>query len=197
MTKEIVYLTGAPAAGKTTLANNLVKNRLDVSLFEYGRAMAHHLTNAGKTNSELALSELRRGTEGRVTPADIKAVNDLLKDWVKKNRASRHLIVESHHLTIEEYGFRAVLFDKATLLELQFTQVWLVVCDRELTLSRILANPQGRLHPTPFRADLHTYMQAAIAVDYAVASNCPLYTFDTSSNDLALWERAGSKLEQR
>lgn len=192
---KVVYLTGAPASGKSTLIRGLAKARTDVKVFEYGRAMSEKLSGKQAAQRKVSQEELRGGTEGHVTQADIDELDAHMTTWVHQHRSRKHLIIDSHHVTIERYGFRLAPFSQDKLNALNIDEFWLLVLDNSVTVRRISSDPKGRRMPTPFQADFHTYLQSSLVSQYSVLTGCPLYVFDGSLPESDLVTFVSSRLQ--
>ena len=87
--------------------------------------------------------------------------------WIQRHRSENHLIIDSHQVTLEAYGFRIAPFSPARLDCLFIDEFWLLVLDNPRAIERIRRDPKGRRTPTSFQAGLHTYLQASLALQYA------------------------------
>jgi adenylate kinase len=103
--RKVVYLTGAPAAGKSTLIRTLASTRPDVKVFEYGRMMSEKLGRGKAPGQGISQHTLRGGTSGRVTQRDIDDLDTEMTDWIERYNSQCHLVIDSHQVTIEPFGF--------------------------------------------------------------------------------------------
>jgi adenylate kinase len=193
--KKVVYLTGAPASGKSTLVHGLMDALPDLKVFEYGRAMSARLKSTDVGLPLVTREGLRDGTDGHVTQTDIDEVDRQMTDWVRELRQHNNLIIDSHHVTIERYGFRIVPFSTAKLEALQIDEFWVLIADGAVSLERIRRDRRGRRIPSPFQADFHTMVQASLASQYAVLAARPLYVFDSATNPADLISCAARRFE--
>lgn len=174
-----VYLTGAPATGKSTLSKHLLT--LDeFSVFNYGEELRQHLLRQAESRSsnELNYEELRAHSSKIVLPADITAVDQLLLNALKSRTS--HVIVDSHAVTKERYGYRITPFSMEELKAFPFTHIICLHTDSQETVRRISTHSQGRPIITQFQADFHTNLQSSVAISYAIMSGLPLYLLDSS-----------------
>ncbi|WP_084540147.1 AAA family ATPase [Azorhizobium doebereinerae] len=186
--KKLVYLTGAPASGKSTLIKGLAAEISDLKVFEYGRAMSALLKSVSRES-------LRDGTDGRVTQTDIDEVDRQMADWAHEFRRQNNLIIDSHHVTIESYGFRIAPFSLAKLETLQIDEFWVLIADSALSVERIERDRRGRRIPSPYQADFHTAVQASLASQYAVLTARPVYIFDSANESTDLVSAAVRRFE--
>lgn len=176
-TFEVVYLTGPPATGKSSVSRALPGLVTPLEVFEYGQRLTQHLARSagGLTQDEL------RARSGRIaTPADIEHVDRSLVEFVAVARRRAHVLVDSHAVTKEDHGFRVTAFDLAGIRELGPTMIVMLYTPPEVTMQRISAAPAGRPAVTAWEAQFHTDLQASVAAAYAVGLGCPLYLVDSS-----------------
>ena len=177
---KVVYLTGAPASGKSTVTRELQKRIPGLDVFEYGAKLAEMISSRGEGIS--SHDDLRSKSAVVVTKADIDALDEILIDYVRKNRERRHVIIDSHPVTKESYGFRVTAFSQVALKALNPTEIWVLFASAIETINRIQKASGGRPKPTEFEADLHTQLQASVAATYGVLTGSPVYLFDTGKS---------------
>jgi len=155
--------------------------------------MLAHLASTGKGEAP-SLDDLRRGTEEYVSQRDIDYVDQLLVQFTARWRSSYHLIIESHHVTNESYGFRIAPFSADKIRSLDITEIWILFADARQTISRVVADPSLRPKPTSYEADLHTALQASLAVTYAALGGVPLHLFRSGANIGSLVDQLEDRL---
>lgn len=175
---HVVYLTGAPAAGKSTTAKLLAAKVSPVEVFEYGERLRTYM--AERDGAGLAQADLRRESARRITPADVQAVDAILLEFVAETRKRAHVIIDSHPVTKEDFGFRITPFALHEFAKLQPTQVWVLYAAPEVTMQRIALDGQGRPTITAAEAALHTQLQASVAATYGMCVGTAIHLFDTS-----------------
>ena len=99
---------------------------------------------------------------------------------------TRALIIDTHQVTIESYGFRIVPFDPGALIRLAPTEIWFMAASPEETLRRISESAKGRPLPSLHQAALHTSLQLSLAVEYAAVLGVEMHAFDFDSGKTAL-----------
>ena len=162
---KTVYLTGAPAAGKSTTAH-LVKQRIpEVKLWEYGAELTRYVAD------RLAISdqtELRRLSGNIVTPEDVASVDRELLQFIELNRGIAPIIVDSHPVTKENYGFRITAFSGDQIKALDPDEIWVLFTSPAVAVDRISSAPAGRPLIDLEQARFHTNLQASVAATYGV-----------------------------
>jgi adenylate kinase len=175
---KVVYVTGAPAAGKSSTVNLLVEQMPDILRWEYGARLTELLQarSAGIASQQ----DLRERSAQVVTPADIKALDDSLLRFVEENRGRRPVIIDSHPVTSEEYGYRITAFSLAQIQRLAPDEIWVFVANPSETRRRIENDAGGRPLVSDEEARLHTALQASVAATYGILSGTVVYLFDTA-----------------
>lgn len=176
----VIYLTGAPAAGKSTLVRRLRERDPRIDCFEYGREMAAHLRASGSP-IDLTQQTLRSGTSGVVSPNDILMVNRRMMEWVDDNDGERDLIIDSHQVTLEHYGFRIAPFSADDLKRLRLSEIWVLSASPAATIERIAESLHGHRMPTQYQAYTHAFLQASLALTYATRLDIEVHVFDTEA----------------
>ena len=193
MINKVIYLTGAPAAGKSSLTRRLSELVPSLSVFEYGAELTKFVNDVRHTK-EIEQVHLREQSSQLITPEDVKAVDQLLIQYVRQKRSTSHVIIDSHAVTKETYGYRvtAYSFDEFALLEP--TQIWVLYTAPEVTLARIKNDAQGRPKITLEEARLHTHLQATVAVTYGMRMGIPVYFYDSDRDAQAVAAELAGRL---
>ena len=173
---QVIYLTGPPAMGKSTVVDYLTQHLSPLIPFVYSRVLSDHI--ASQKGSTVAQEELRQQSEQIVTPEDVAAVDARLLGLVQTERDNSHIIIDSHAVTKESYGFRVTPFSLNTLAQIQPTRLFCLYAPSSVAIDRILSNNQGRPTPSEFEADFHTYAQANVALIYGIHLGIPIYFID-------------------
>ena len=147
--------------------------------FTYSQALAEHL-NAGQP-ATLSQDDMRRESARIIRPEDVDAVDRRLIRFVEENRINTHIIIDSHAVTKEKFGFRVTPFASDRLLAVKPTMIFMLYATAAVVQERIAAESQGRPQVSPQEADLHTYLQASVAITYSVQAGVPLYLLDSSA----------------
>jgi adenylate kinase len=124
----------------------------------------------------------------------VAATDDWVVSEIGRLRSSSHIIIDSHALTREAYGFRAVPFSLVHLRDLGFDAVIALRCDAEVLLKRVKTDPGGRRELTVETAREIQILQQSLSLTYAVACACPFHVIDTTDLNAAEVLQAGLEL---
>lgn len=175
---KVVYVTGAPATGKSTLCEALAVNA-SVRLFCYSQRLRDHVNRqAGAGLDEVAI---RRESARVITSQHVTEVDALLQQEADACRAAdRILLIDSHPVTKESYGFRVTPFKLGRLLDLKIDLLVCLYADPAVLAERIRSEPQGRPLPSPFELALHVQLQASLVSTYSLPGGQACHLFDRS-----------------
>lgn len=175
---EVVYLTGAPAAGKSTLAEELKQVITPIEIFNYGCELTRHLErHRGQT---ITHDELRTASAPSITPEIVAELDTVLLKRVAEARSHTHFVIDTHAVTKEAYGFRITPFSLQRIGELRPTKIVALYTATDVTIDRIAANACGRPLISEFEAGFHTGLQAAVAISYGTSLGVPIYLLDSN-----------------
>lgn len=177
----VIYVTGAPGTGKSTLVRALQTQFSNVEVFSYGSSMVRHLQARYGPSSPDELG-LRAGTDSSVTIADIRSVDSSMVAWVRERQKGRLLLIDTHQVTLEAIGLRFVPFEISVLSALPLTMIWLLTAAAATVVKRITANPMGRIVPSIHDAEVHAAIQSSAAVEYAVRKGIELRVFNVEGS---------------
>ena len=191
---KVVYLTGAPGVGKSTLANELGAKSERVKVFNYGSAMVDSIAARRSSNRPPSVEELRRDTYAVVGRDDIKAVNAALAAWISEHRNDSHLIIDTHQVALDQSGLIALTFSQDELGSFLADEVWVISTSVETAISRISRDPNGRNIPSPRIAGLHATLQENLALYYSSVWHCYFRILDGEISRELLVETAETYL---
>jgi adenylate kinase len=174
---EVIYLTGPPASGKSTLVDSLKDVVQPIQAFVYSKVLAEHLSH--KFSGEYSQDQMREMSAGVITPEDIKIVDAQLLEFVALNRCRSHVVIDSHAVTKEVYGFRVTPFLLEQLRRLDPTLIFSLYTTPSVVLNRISNNSQGRPNVSEFEAAFHCELQATVALNYGINLGVPVYLLDS------------------
>lgn len=147
-------------------------------MWEYGARLTTFIQERDVNLKDQA--DLRAKSAGSVTPKDIEAVDAQLISFVEQNRGSNHIIIDTHPVTKEAYGFRVTAFSLEQIQRLKPDEIWVFFTAPEVVLSRIANDAQGRRSVTLEEARMHTAVQGSVAATYGIATGRPVYLSDTN-----------------
>lgn len=182
----VLYLTGAPASGKSTLSQHLSGLDPHLIVFSYSERLRDYISRT-RTTAGITEDKIRSLSAAIVTPDDVDAVDEELLKLVAEFRRDRSIVIDSHPVTKETYGFRVTGFTIELLRRLNPDFIFCLFVENKETRHRIEMSAKGRPMPTEFEAGMHTFLQASVASQYAIACGCPLYLLNATATveDLA------------
>lgn len=175
---QVIYLTGSPASGKSTLCEHLERTVQSLKVYSYSKLLLDYVNR--KNSAFVDEAGIRRQSANLITRADVKAVDQWLIEHIRVNRVDQHVIIDSHPVTKEDYGFRVTAFTLEQLRQLNPDMIICLYVAPDVTRKRIMANAAGRPLPTDFELGLHADLQASLAAQYAFALGAPCYLLDSS-----------------
>jgi adenylate kinase len=177
MAFKTIYLTGAPASGKSSTVKRLQDTVQPLEVWEYGARLTTYIQERDANLKDQA--DLRTKSAGSVTPKDIETVDAQLISFVEEKRSSCNIIIDTHPVTKEAYGFRITAFSLEQIQRLKPDEIWVLYTVPEVALSRIAKDAQGRRSVSIEEARMHTAVQSSVAATYGIATGRPVYLFDT------------------
>lgn len=181
---KVIYVTGAPATGKSTLCTTLMSD-LGVQMFCYSQRLRDHINR--HASHGLDEVDIRRQSAHVITSMHVNEVDDMLQAEADSCRAAgKHLLIDSHPVTKEDYGFRVTPFKLQRLLDLKIDHFICLYADPEVLASRIDQNPQGRPLPSCYELSVHVELQAAVVSTYSIVSGRPCYLVDSGIDRMQL-----------
>lgn len=176
---RVIYVTGAPATGKSSVCKSIATMTRSVEVFCYSERLRDYVNQ--KTRRSVDEVEIRQLSAGLIEPADVEAVDTLLLGVVDTAHAGEtHLLIDSHPVTKEHYGFRVTPFSIAQVQRLEIDAIICLYASAEVLRERIRADAQGRPLPSDDDLKLHVELQAAVATQYAVLTGKPCYLIDSN-----------------
>jgi len=177
---KVIYLTGAPASGKSSTTKLLAAKVPGLKIWEYGARLTEHVFN--RSAEVMEQDDLRKQSAGLVTPNDVKEVDEALVTFVGKHRQTHNIIIDSHPVTKENFGFRITAFSLSQFEELSPDEIWVLFASPESTIQRISKDAAGRPMVSEEEARFHTSLQASVAATYGISIGATVYTFDTDGD---------------
>ncbi|MCP4564151.1 MAG: AAA family ATPase [Bosea sp.] len=189
---KVIYVTGAPAAGKSTTLTALTAIVPDLFMWEYGARLTEYVK--ARTGAVSDQDDLRSKSALVVTPDDIAEQDRQLLAFVEGNRGAHPILIDSHPVTKEQYGYRVTAFSGDQIQKLAPDEIWVFYVSPDETQRRIERAAGGRPMVTEEEARLHTTLQASVAATYGILAFAPVYLFDTSVDRDELLERLRERL---
>jgi adenylate kinase len=123
-----------------------------------------------------------------ITREDVEKVDRQLLDVANTCRDRQTLVVDSHPVTIEKFGFRVTPFKKDQLKQLAPDVIVCLYAQAEIIADRISKDAAGRPLPTHSEIDLHTQLQCQVASIYAIETGASLYFLNAAHSPEVLLE---------
>ncbi|KSH37691.1 ATP-binding protein [Pseudomonas shirazica] len=177
---RLIYLTGAPATGKSTLTEGLASLPGQVRVFTYSRELARVVS---ERVGQVTQDDMREKSAALITRQDVDRVDrELIAVASALKKEGGNLVVDSHPVTIETFGFRVTPFAKAQLHDLAPDVIVCLYADGQTLSDRIKANPAGRPLPKASELDRHVTLQCEMASLYAFETGAELYFLDAGKS---------------
>jgi adenylate kinase len=188
----VIYLTGAPATGKSTLSRNIAARVPDLAVFTYSEELRRLLARdtAGPQLTEDSIRELSARV---VTAEHVAQLDQELIERANRSRARAPFLVDSHPVTKEDYGFRVTAFSIGMIQALNPDVVLCLYAAPSVVIERIARDAMGRPAVTEFEAALHNQLQTGVAAQYGVLTGRAVYFLDSAVAPDALADIAIAK----
>jgi adenylate kinase len=170
-----LLLTGAPGVGKTTVSERLCGQEPDVfRVLRFGRYVYEAvLSRLGKT---IEYGDFRTNSAELVTRLDIHQATERAGKVIKDHaRESKITIVDSHAVSKEHYGWRAVPDDPQLLATFGYSWIIQLYAPPELVIERTRHSPGGRLAAAPEDIAVMQALQFSTSVYYSATLGKPLH----------------------
>jgi adenylate kinase len=191
---SVIYLTGPPATGKSTLVAGLERRVRPLQVYSYSKLLADHIAERDRT--AVNQDEIRKQSARMVTAEDVAAVDIQLLATVEQQRTSSHVIIDSHAVTKEVYGFRVTPFSIKQVEALRPTHIIVLYTESSVVLERIKKNSQGRPLISTFEATMHNDLQGAVALIYGIHLGVPIYFLDSNRSFEQLVEEVARHMSE-
>jgi adenylate kinase len=176
---KLVLLTGAPGTGKSTLAGVIQRIIKPVQSVDYGHLLLERLKK--RMGSGISYSQLRRQSSDVISHLDVQKLDTELISEFRRLRKRTNLVIDSHAVTKERFGYRITPFSGNQLAKLKLDAVVSLHCDPEVLANRVQADPQGRRSISVEEARHHQVLQEAVASFYGIICGCPVFIIDNTT----------------
>lgn len=163
-----LYLTGVPGVGKSTVARALESTTGAVRL-SYGEILTGNLRDRVADQAEL-----RNRSAEVISADDVRLADEFVATTVRAAAGRRNVVVDSHALTAESYGLRAVTYTPKALADLPFTHVVCLVAPVEVIERRVAVRSDGRRVQDQHDLGMHASLQANLALTYSFVLGVPV-----------------------
>jgi adenylate kinase len=180
MDGKVVLITGAAGTGKSTLVRTLLERARPFKRVDYGQLLREHKLR--QTGIEISYDELRRDSASVISPQDVAAVDEWLIEQLPAWRTEGNILIDSHPVTKEAFGFRVTPFSLDQVRRIGFDAILVLVGEPNTLAQRIAEDPHGRPNVDAFQAGFQVQLQAAVAVIYAIVCGRPCFAIDTTQS---------------
>jgi len=114
----VVLLTGPPAAGKTTLSESLSEHVSPLQVVDYGGLLLETIEE-----EDFGYESMRKKSASVLSYEVIRKTDKKLIKNISIEREETHIVIDSHPITKEEYGYRCAHYDKDDLDSLNLDMI--------------------------------------------------------------------------
>jgi adenylate kinase len=180
---KVIYLSGAPASGKSTFSSRIKEIKSNIEVISYSDLLQDYIQK--KKSKTLTKIDLREKSSMLITPDDIDSVDSNLVDLINRKRTDKHVIVDSHAVTNEVYGFRATPFKLSILKSINFDLLISLYSSTDSIQRRIQKKPDGRKTLDSEELIFSIDLQNSLVMTYSIMLDKPAYFLNTD-NDMEL-----------
>lgn len=174
----ITLLTGVPGVGKSTVAAGVCALDSTATVLSFGRIL-FDLTRRQRA-FELTYEQFRQRSWEFVNSRLIEEATSEARNRIR-TAGRRHVIVDSHAVSIEPYGFRSTPDSPKLLEQFSYNTIVQLHASPEVVFERHGAElTSGRLYRTVDDVATAAVLQFAASTYYAGMTGCPLHVVDAS-----------------
>lgn len=174
---KVVYLTGVPASGKSSLCSMLEERVPNTRVFRFG----YELTELVKLRTNVTQEELRSRTTHIVTPDDVALIDQKAVDYAREHRSTSNIIIDTHALTREPFGFRMTPLSHQRIVELAPDFFVTMTATPRAILSRVTRAAKGRPILSVAQLEMQAALQGTISSTYAILCGKPAFFFENEN----------------
>lgn len=186
MVGKVLLLTGVPAAGKTTLANEVKETIQPMHVITFGEFILE-VKKRGLPNVNYA--DLRSNPTREAGINLIEEATVLLLKHVSELRDKSNILIDSHAVAKDEYGFRITPDSHSFLQKIKLDAILILHANHQAVVSRINAKSDGRRLVTVEEVATHEVLQDSVSIAYAVATGCPVFIINADTPPKELLEK--------
>lgn len=173
-----MLLTGAAGTGKSTLVSHLQRIVNPIQSVDYGQLLLERLHQ--RTGSEVSYTQLRKSSSDLISHRDVETLDTIFISRLGHLRHRANIIIDSHAVTKERYGYRITPYSLGHLKKLKLDAVVCLHCNPEVLAKRVRANPAGRPSISAEEARHHQFLQESVASVYGIVSGSPVFIIDNT-----------------
>lgn len=187
-----IYLTGIPCTGKTSLINKIIDRHPHIKAIRYSDILQQYIIV--KNNEYIEKSELRKKSSEIIEPEDINVVDDIIIRKMCEISQTSHVILDSHPVTTEDYGFRVTPFKRDFVQRADFDILVCLFASPMTIIGRYQKTLSDRKLISMQEVETSMYLQNSIAVSYGMLLDKPVYFYNTDTDINFLVESLCSKI---
>ncbi len=180
MNGKVILITGAAGTGKSTLVRMILETVEPFKRVDYGQLLIEH--KARSEGASITYDELRRDSGAVIAASDVRAVDEWLIQNVPEWRSQGNVIIDSHAVTKESFGFRITPYSLDQVRRIGFDAILVLVGEPSTLAHRISADTRGRPVIDVFQAGFQVQLQPSLAVLYAVTCGQPCFAVENNAN---------------
>jgi adenylate kinase len=179
MKKKVILLTGIPSSGKTTATDYVRTNFENIKVVRYGELL---FRMKEKTHPGIKYEQMRSQSGSILSKEDLAGADDLILKTVIDHKGKFDIIIESHGVTKEDYGFRITPYKNVKkLVNLGVTNVVYISSDSDIIVKRMLGSAKGRKKMNQGQIQQNFRLQETLALVYAVLTGSTFTVIENNS----------------
>lgn len=177
---KVVYLTGAPASGKSSICSAVQLKEPNTVIFRYGKILTDYVR---ERMVDVTQEGLRSSSAMIVHPSDVKEIDRQMVEFVSTERLKNHVIIDTHALTREVYGFRMTPVSEKDMKAMDPSFIVTLMASPDATRERTNKKAEGRPQLSDWQFQLQTSLQNIIPATYSILCGAPAYFIENETQD--------------
>jgi adenylate kinase len=186
MSGKVLLVTGLPASGKTTLVQLLEKKVHPIRHVNFGRLILEVRQHTDPTATH---DQLRASPTTTASVDYIQQARELLLQVVRNERDATNIVIDSHAVSADDYGFRVTPDSHSFLQELRLDAILILQVDYQELYSRLNKDKSGRRQVSLSRLQSYQSLQDSVAIAYSVVTGCPVFAIDANDTPSAVLDK--------
>ena len=183
MKKRIILLTGVPSSGKTTATEYIKANFTKAKVIRYGEFL---FKIKKKEYPNLTYKQMRSLSASIIRKEDIAKIDSLILSIVNNNKEKHDIIIESHGVTKEKYGFRVTPYRSFKKLNnLGVDTVVYISSDTRSILKRMRSSSNGRKRVSQIQIQQNLRLQENLALAYSVLTGSTFFVIENNGSEVS------------
>lgn len=175
---KVIYLTGAPASGKSSICSAVKAKESKTVIFRYGKVLTDYVK---QRMADVTQEGLRGSSAMIVRPSDVKEIDRQMVEFVSAERRKNHVIIDTHALTREVYGFRMTPVSEKDMKALNPDFMITLMASPNATRERTKNKAEGRPQLSDWQFQLQTDLQNIIPAAYSITCGVPAYFIENET----------------